>query len=310
MSPSDRGTGDRPLAVGLVGAGPWASMLHAPMLAAGPYTTLTGIWARRSEAAAALAEAHGVVAFGRYDQLIDASEAVAFAVAPDAQADLAPAAARAGRHLLLEKPLALDLPAAEALVRAVDDSGVVSQMVLTQRYTPVMAEFIAAARTSAPVAARLASISGAALDGAVFATPWRVRYGALLDIGPHVLDLAQAMLGPVDDITAIGHPLGVVLLSCRHIGGAVSQAALSIAQRIDPPVWRAEVYGRAGNAVFDADEVDMEAQFRSAAESIPRELAQSVHTGKGHPLDASHGLELQRLLDRASGMLSSPHTRG
>ncbi|MDQ1396460.1 MAG: hypothetical protein QOG64_1719, partial [Acidimicrobiaceae bacterium] len=40
------------LAVGLVGAGPWATMVHAPVLSAGPETLLAGVWARRPEAAA------------------------------------------------------------------------------------------------------------------------------------------------------------------------------------------------------------------------------------------------------------------
>src|SRR4030095_2810780 len=44
-----RGRAGRVVAVGavrggLVGAGPWARMLHAPMLAGGPETTLAGIW--------------------------------------------------------------------------------------------------------------------------------------------------------------------------------------------------------------------------------------------------------------------------
>ena len=37
--------------VGLVGAGPWAGLFTAPLLAAGPACTLTAVWARRSELA-------------------------------------------------------------------------------------------------------------------------------------------------------------------------------------------------------------------------------------------------------------------
>jgi predicted dehydrogenase len=76
----------RAVAVGLVGAGPWAEMLHAPMLAGGPETTLAGVWARRPEAARALAEAHGSRAVGSLEELWEVCEAVAFAVPPDVQA--------------------------------------------------------------------------------------------------------------------------------------------------------------------------------------------------------------------------------
>ena len=47
-----------PLRVGLVGAGPWASMVHAPMLARNPKTELVGVWARRETAAQSLAAQH------------------------------------------------------------------------------------------------------------------------------------------------------------------------------------------------------------------------------------------------------------
>ena len=279
-------------------------MLHARMLAAGPHTVLTGVWARRHAAASELAARHGVDAFASYDDLLAASDAVAFAVAPDAQAELALTAARAGRHVLLEKPLALDLAPAEALAEAVAESGVISQMVLTQRYTPAIREFIDAAQAVDPYAARAASISGAVLDGGVFATPWRLAHGALWDIGPHVVDLLQAALGPITKISASGDSSRLVFLSCVHATGAVSQAALSIAQRTDRSVWTCEVYGPSGSVRFDSESNDMAAQFRAASEAIPRELAAAVRTGNAHPLDAAHGLALQRLLHQAAAALA------
>ena len=60
------------------------------------------MWARRPEQAAAL----GVPVFERPAELFDAVDAVAFAVPPAVQARLAPLAAAAGCHLVLEKPVA------------------------------------------------------------------------------------------------------------------------------------------------------------------------------------------------------------
>src|SRR5688500_3335471 len=105
----------RPVAVGLVGAGPWAARMAGPVLAAGPQTRLAAGWSRRPEAAAQLAARLGTHAAGSYEELLDQCEAVAFAVPPDVQAALAPRAARAGKALLLEKPIALDLAGARAL---------------------------------------------------------------------------------------------------------------------------------------------------------------------------------------------------
>ncbi|HZA81654.1 MAG TPA: gfo/Idh/MocA family oxidoreductase, partial [Actinomycetes bacterium] len=44
-------------------------MLHAPMLAGGSETTLAGVWARRAEAAEALAAAYGSRAVGSLEEL-------------------------------------------------------------------------------------------------------------------------------------------------------------------------------------------------------------------------------------------------
>ena len=292
-----------PVRVGLVGAGPWARMFHAPMLARSPHTELVGVWARRADAAGALAAEHGVTAFADYGSLLAACEAVAFAVAPDAQVQLAVSAAAEGRHLLLEKPLALDMDAAVALTEAVASSGVVSQMVLTQRYTPAVRAFLAGAAGISATGARCASVSGAVLDGSPFATPWRLRHGALLDIGPHVLDLLDAAVGPIVDVTARGDPLRFTALVCEHESGAASAVALSISQRITTPVWTCEVYGPDATVAFDSATLDMAGELGAALETIPRELAEAVRTGGPHPLDARRGLHLQDLIDRANRSL-------
>ena len=191
------GVGASPLAVGLVGAGPWAEKAYAPMLAAGPETRLQCVWARRPEAARALADAFHAEAMPTFEALLGQCEAVAFAVPPDIQSELAARAARAGKHLLLDKPLALDLGAAHALVEAIDASGVVTQLMLTQRFRPKTAAFIAEARDFGAIGARLAFLSGAFLRGP-YATSWRRERGALHDLGPHALDLLDAALGPID----------------------------------------------------------------------------------------------------------------
>src|ERR1700754_2923772 len=153
------------LRVGLVGAGHWAGQMHGPVLAAGPETTLTGVWARRPEAAAQLAARLGTTAAPSFDALLDRCEAVAFAVPPDIQADLAARAAQAGRALLLEKPLALTLADAERVAAAVRSNGVVSQLVLTKRYHPSTRAFLAAPARFPAIGARASYLHGGFLDG-------------------------------------------------------------------------------------------------------------------------------------------------
>src|SRR4051794_25282523 len=182
------------VSVGLIGAGPWAGMVHAPVLAAGPDTRLAGVWARRPEAAAELAAVHGVPSFARLEELFEVCEAVAFAVPPDVQAALAVQAAKAGKALLMEKPLAMDLEGAERVADAVGEAGVASQMVFTLRYSQAAKTFLAQVR-ELEVFGGYGTFVSSVLSGGPFATPWRLERGALLDLGPHIVDMLDASLG-------------------------------------------------------------------------------------------------------------------
>ena len=288
-----------PLLVGLVGAGPWAHMVHAPMLAAGPDTALAGVWARRPEAAAELAGAHGAVAFHRYEDLLDACEAVAFAVPPGVQASLAVAAVRAGKAVLLEKPLADDLAGAERLAAAVAEAGVGSLVVLSGRFSTAVREFLAATFGFGAVGGRACFISGGLLGGP-FAMGWRLERGALLDLGPHAIDLLDAALGPVTGLRAVGDPLGYVALALEHEGGAVSDVSLCMTAAIDPGRTECELYGLNGMLAVDVRAGIGRETFAEVARTF---AVVAVAPGAPNPLDAARGLHLQRWLAEAERQL-------
>jgi predicted dehydrogenase len=214
--------------VGLVGAGPWAGLFTAPMLASAADLTLAAVWARRTAAAEELADRHDAAAVESFDDLLAACDAVAFTVPADVQASLAVAAARAGRHLLLEKPVGFVVAEAEAVAAAVDDAGVVSQLMLTYRFTEQVRTFLRST-AGAPVRyLRTAMIGAGGLDGSPFATPWRQAAGAVLfDLGPHTLDLAEAAAGPVTELRAIGSG-GVLAVTTAHESGASGHVAISL----------------------------------------------------------------------------------
>ena len=289
-----------PVAVGVVGAGPWASLVHAPVLAASPHTRLAGVWARRHEAAAALAAKHGTTAYESIDALFDACEVVACCVPPAVQADVAVRAARAGKHLLLEKPIAGDLAGAERLADAVGEAGVGSMVVLSWRYATSVRTFVDGARALAPFGGRGMFVSGAFLGG-MFATPWRLERGPLLDLGPHVIDLLDASLGAVTGVHAHGDLLGWVGLLLEHEGGAVSEASLCATSGLQPHRSGVEVYGATGALDIDCASAVGPDAFATLAE----ELATMVRTGEGHPLDVRRGLHLQRILADAEAQLTA-----
>lgn len=283
-----------PVRIGLVGGGPWARLFHAPMFAASPETILAGVWSRRSAARDEIAVAHGTTGFETFGEMVEQVDALCFAVPPDIQAELAMIGARAGKALLLEKPLALDLDRATELTEAIDQTGVPSQMVLTWRYTETVRSFLRAVHGCEPLGGRGFFLSGGLLGG-MFATPWRIDRGPLWDLGPHVLDLLDAALGPIVDLRGHGEPHRWVDLQLTHASGIVSSASVTAYSRLDPSRAGAEIYHPAGVHEVDASGVAVE-----AVATIASEFADIVRTNRPHLLDAHRGLYLQGLLASAA----------
>ena len=283
--------------VGLIGAGPWARGVTGPVFAAGPETELAGVWSRTPANAHEAAAALGVEAFADVDALLAVSDAVAIAVTPDAQPDLAVRAAAAGKPMLLEKPLADDLAGAQRIVDAVERAGVGTLVMLTYRFHPGLQRFVEAAAGFDALGGRGCFISGAFLPGSPYARGWRLERGALLDVGPHLLDLHELALGEITDIQAAGDRHGWVALNLTHASGATSQASLCCRAAMESRT-ELELFGPGGSLLFDGREGDR----REVGTNMRRAFA-SVVAGAAHPADARRGLHLQALIERAEHQL-------
>jgi predicted dehydrogenase len=286
-----------PVRIGLVGGGPWAKLFHAPMFATDPATTLAGVWSRRPEASEEIAAIHQATSYRSFEEMLDHVDALSFAVPPDVQAEFAIAGALAGKALLLEKPIALDLGRANELTRVVDDTGVPTQLVLTWRYADRVRSFLEAVQTCEPLGGRGEFLTGGFLGG-VFATPWRLEHGPLWDLGPHLVDLLDAALGPIVEIAAFGDSHRWVDLQLTHASGAVSQASITAYSRLDP--------SRAGVAIYHSEgvhEVDGTGVAEEAFVTIASEFADAVRNKQSHALDVHRGLYIQKLLTRAAQVL-------
>src|ERR671928_1217873 len=117
---------------GLVGTGLWAAMAHGPGLVSVGEVEFVGVWGRHLDRAQSLAQQLGGRAYDDYAGLLRDVDAVAFTVPPDVQSVMATEAAKAGKHLLLEKPVATSVPAARALSDAARD--VASVVFFTDRF--------------------------------------------------------------------------------------------------------------------------------------------------------------------------------
>ncbi|MCT2582469.1 Gfo/Idh/MocA family protein [Actinophytocola gossypii] len=294
---------DTTLRMGLVGAGPWAHRVHGPGIAAHPGTDLVAVWARRPEAASSVAAvAGGATPMASFDDLLATVDAVTFAVPPQVQAPLALRAIEAGKHVVLEKPLASTVEEAGRLVDAAERVGVATLMVLTFRYAPEVAGWLDDVRRVGGWHGGAARwISSTLLDMRYEASPWRHDGGALADIGPHTLDLLDAALGPVTRVlhAHFAEPGAVWHLLLGHESGATSTATLTMHTPAEPQVNDFTVFGEHGYRHLDASG-DPGSRYAALLDAF----IDLVRTGgTEHPTDIRRGLHLQRLLGAVQAAL-------
>ena len=106
-----------PVRIGVVGTGVMGRH-HVRNLAAIPGAELIGVYDARPEVAEAIAGEHGTRAFARMEELADGIEAAVVAAPTVHHAEIGCALLGRGIHVLVEKPIAPDLAAADRLVEA------------------------------------------------------------------------------------------------------------------------------------------------------------------------------------------------
>ncbi|MGA9872961.1 MAG: Gfo/Idh/MocA family oxidoreductase [Rhodococcus sp. (in: high G+C Gram-positive bacteria)] len=276
--------------IGLVGAGPWARATQAPALRDHPGVEFAGVWARRPDAAAAV----GAPVYDSVEALIGDVDAVAFAVPPEVQAGLAVTAAEAGKHLLLDKPIAATEDDAARIVEAVGHADVRSIVTLTRRFAPETRAFLHEAGGKKWCAGAGTWLSGAVLGGEYSQSPWRHRDGALFDVGPHVFDLLDAALGEVENVVLCrrddASDTWTVVL--EHSGGSVSTSQLSLATPVQPSLFRVELSGSDGVAMLD----DRSTPATECYRVLLDEFLESVESTTDHSCSVHRGLHLQKIL--------------
>jgi predicted dehydrogenase len=282
----------------VLGTGHWAAQTHAVAVAAHPGAELVAVWGRDRAKAAAVAEPHGARGYDDLDAALAEVDAVAIALPPNIQAPLAVRAARAGKHLLLDKPLALDIEAADDVVRAVDESGVANLIFFTSRYVPEIERFLVDQAGGDWDSARIAMLGSIIGDDNPYRdSAWRYEYGGLWDLGPHALSLLVPVLGPVVSVVAAVAPHGVTHVIANHSGGGVSTMALSVVA----PIGRHEFVfsgptGEVTPPVSPAEPVD---PVRSLGVAIDELLEQAGSGRRDHPCDVHFGRNVTAVLASA-----------
>jgi predicted dehydrogenase len=184
------------LRIGVAGAGHFGRF-HALKVAANRRARLVGVHDPDQSRAAAVARETGAPALA-WDALLAASDAVVIAAPAEAHFALASAALAAGRHVLVEKPIAATLAEAAALGRQAAASGLVLQVGHLLRFS---AEHQAISqRMRRPLYLECVRIA-----------PFKPRgtdVSVILDLMIHDLDLVLALVdSPIDGVDAVGAPV-------------------------------------------------------------------------------------------------------
>jgi predicted dehydrogenase len=297
-----------PLRVGLLGTGYWALHVHGTALTASPQTSLEGVWGRDPAKAHDLAARLRTNGYDDLDELLGSVDAVSIALPPDIQARLAVRAARAGCHLLMDKPLALDVSSAQAVVDAVDEVGVAAIVFFTHRFRPDMEDWTKAAAEAGPWhSAHLVHYANIFGPGSPYATSaWRKQYGALWDIGPHALAAVLPIMGKAMSVAARRGPKGSdtvqVVLNHEPLS-ATSTLSMSLTMPAAATTSQLVLYGEHGARARPEGNFDPVDAFGVAI----RELVALVESGeRAHRCDAHFGFEVVQVLAAAEQALELP----
>lgn len=286
------------VALGLVGAGSRAE-LHAAQLAASSDIDFVGVWTRRAAAAQQLANRYDARAFTQFRELLAACDGLCFAVPPAAQSELGSIAARLGKSVLLELPIAWDVAGAEDLAEAVIAGRAVSQVAFTWRYTPAVREFLEARTLDTAPSSGRGLVLRAPRNASLPANHWRRERSLLFDAVPHVADLLDVALGEIVDVDATENENDRVKLTLEHRLVGPSETTIGSSGAIEDDQAVFEFVGPIGSTVVDCSGAERTADYAA----MFAEFAGAVRTGKAHELDVRRGLLVQRVIEAADTKL-------
>jgi predicted dehydrogenase len=169
-------------------------------------------------------------------------DVVAVCVPSGLHAEVAVAAAAAGKHLVVEKPIDVTLAAADRLIGAAREAGVALTVISQHRFDPGLIELRrllddgALGRLVLGEASTKWYRSQAYYDSADWRGTWALDGGSLMNQGVHYVDLLRWCMGPVTEVTALlrtsSHQVeveDVALAMLRFASGAVGTLVSSTA---------------------------------------------------------------------------------
>lgn len=283
------------------------SKFHARAVLDVPGAELVAVCSRSQERADAFAAEFDCEAFTSLDEMLAVDGVDVLLITTPSGAHLAPsvAAARAGKHVLCEKPLEITVERVKQMIAAHEKSGTSLGCVFQMRHFPALQ----------PVREALAEGRfGTITHAAVFVPWWRepAYYtesqwhgtkvldggGALMNQSIHMIDLLCSLMPPVKSVAAVtssvGHP-GIEVEDCASAslvfeGGAVGTIVGTTSSWPGRPK-RLEITGTSGTVVMEDENIvcfDFRDKCLSDAEILEKFSASAKLAGAADPGAMSH----------------------
>jgi len=199
-----------PVRVGVVGAGTIAG-LHLAAYARNPDVVVAGICDIDGERAAARASEHGAALVSTDFRAFVADpsiDAVSVCTRNDTHAEVAIAALEAGKSVLLEKPMAVTVAQAEAIVAAEAASAGSVQVGYVRRHSSnavTLKRFVDAGDLGPLYYAKAVFLRQAGDPGGWFSNRSVSGGGPLIDLGVHFLDMALWLMDFPEPVAVTGY---------------------------------------------------------------------------------------------------------
>ena len=200
------------LKIGIIGSGGIAMGCHLPGYASVPdLCEVVAVCDVNPESAQKAASQFNIPQiYSDYHQLLADGEIDAVSVTTPNAFHIGPTidALKAGKHVLCEKPLAMNADEAKKMCRAAKESGKILQVALQLRFSGAMQfmrEYISHGHMGKIYYARAQALRRRGVPGwGVFIDKERQGGGPLIDIGVHILDMTLTLMGYPKPVSASG----------------------------------------------------------------------------------------------------------
>jgi UDP-N-acetyl-2-amino-2-deoxyglucuronate dehydrogenase len=268
----------KPLGFAIIGCG-MISEYQAKAIAALPDARVAGFFSQTLEKAQKRVDEFGGRVFQTLDEACQHPDVDAVTICTPSGAHLAPAlaAAKAKKHVMVEKPIEITLERCDAIIQACRDAGVTLGAIFPRRFqesSRVLKQAIDGGRfgrvTIADVAIKWYRTQ-AYYDGGGWRGTWSLDGGgALMNQGIHGIDLLQWLMGGIAEVTGFTATLGherievedVASAAVRFTNGAVGAIEGTTASWPGAKI-RIEIGGTNGSAVLE-DDIITSWQFQDA----------------------------------------------